>query len=53
MNSHPAWFFVSSNRPNQNRSSSFYYAAPSLGNNLFHQSFICLLLNNGSDSIDH
>ena len=52
MSSHPAWFFVSSNRPNQNRSSS-YYAAPSLGNNLFHQSFICLLLNNGSDSIDH
>jgi len=53
MDSHPACFFVSSNRPNQNRSSSFYYAAPALGNNLFHQSFIGLLLNNGFDSIDH
>ena len=53
MNSHPACFFVSSNRPNQNRSSSFYYAAPALENNLFHQSFIGLLLNNGFDSIDH
>jgi len=53
MNSHPACFFVSSNRPNQNRSSSFYYAAPALENNLFHQSFIGLLMNNGFDSIDH